>query len=135
MKKLITTFAVAAMTTVGLVGIAPTASAACDDAYNSCEDTKPKVEDVKVKKNDRVKVKIDVKQKDGKKTVVPKGVAYFSCSGPDGASKSFDEDVKGELVVNRKFSPAGAWTCSVAFEPNNPRKFGPSSTSFSFDNA
>ena len=30
--------------------------------------------------------------------------------------------------------PRGAWTCSIAFEPDTPKKSGPSSTSISFDN-
>lgn len=135
MKKLITTFAVAAMTTVGLVGVAPQANAACDDSYNKCEDTKPKVDEPKVKKNGRVKIQLDIKNKDAKPTSVPKGTASFTCAGPDGASKSFSETVNGSISTTKKFDPAGAWTCSVAFEPKNPEKFGPSSTSFSFNNA
>jgi hypothetical protein len=134
MKKLITAFAVAAMTTVGLVGVAPQANAACDASYNKCEDTKPKVQEPKVKKNGRVKIKLDVKNKGAKPTSVPKGTANFVCAGPQGATKSFSEDVNGSISTTKKFEPAGAWTCSVAFEPKNPKKFGPSSTSFSFNN-
>ena len=129
MKKLITTLAVAAMSTVGLVGIAETASAACDAQYNSCEDTKPKVDEPKVKKNGRVKIQLDIKNKDAKPTAVPKGTAFFTCSGPEGASKSFEEKVNGSISTVKAFDPAGAWTCSVAFEPKNPAKYGTRSCS------
>lgn len=133
MKKLITTCAVAAMTTVGLVGIAPQANAACDEAYNKCENTKPKA-DADVKKKGKVKIELDIKNKEGKPTSVPKGTASFTCVGPNDTPLSFAVDVNGSTTTTQEFKPRGAWTCSIAFEPDNPKKFGPSSTSISFDN-